>query len=83
MSPSPDLQPGESWRDIDGKRHFGATYYAELFSYLGIRTIIRLEVANAEENAAFERHGSVVCTLEDLGCTDASERFSLAMQIQT
>ncbi len=77
MSPSSKLKAEEPWCDLDGKRHFGAIYYAELFAYLGIGMIVRLEDADAEENAVFERYGSAVCTLEDLGCTDPSERFSL------
>jgi hypothetical protein len=77
LSPSSKLKAEEHWCDLDGKRHFGAIYYAELFVDLGIRTVVRLEDADNEENAVFEQYGSAVCTLEDLGCTDPSERFSL------
>eukprot|EP00291_Cryptomonas_curvata_P016601 CAMPEP_0172155352 /NCGR_PEP_ID=MMETSP1050-20130122/2579_1 /TAXON_ID=233186 /ORGANISM="Cryptomonas curvata, Strain CCAP979/52" /LENGTH=286 /DNA_ID=CAMNT_0012824243 /DNA_START=54 /DNA_END=911 /DNA_ORIENTATION=- len=77
LSPSSKLKTEEPWCDLDGKRHFGAIYYAELFAYLGIRMVVRLEDADAEETAVFERYGSTVCTLEDLGCTERSERFSL------
>ena len=48
---------------------------------MGVRVVVWLEKLDSikleHAEAAFGGHGLAVCTLEDLGCTNASERFSL------
>ena len=65
--------------DIDGERHFSALFYADLLAYMGASMVVWLDKLDSrkQDEAAFEEHGLAVCTLEDLGCTDPSERFSL------
>ena len=38
--------PGRAWEDIDGRRHFSAEYYADLFHELNVRLILRVVRAN-------------------------------------
>ena len=46
---------------------------------MGVSVVVWLDTPDSrkQDHAAFEAHGLAVCTLEDLGCTDSSERFSL------
>ena len=76
LTPSSNIPCGRLWCDKDGKRHFSSSFYAELLSYLCVSLIIRLD-AEHEDDAVFDSRGVAVCTLEDLGCRDATEHFSL------
>jgi hypothetical protein len=46
---------------------------------MGVSVVVWLDNLDnrKHDEDAFEEHGLAVCALEDLGCTDASERFSL------
>ena len=78
-TPSSQVPQCSSWADIDGSRHFSALFYADLLAYMGASMVVWLDKLDSrkQDKAAFEEHGLAVCTLEDLGCTDPSERFSL------
>jgi hypothetical protein len=68
-----------TWTDVSGERHFSAHFYADLLAYMGASMVVWLDKLDTrkQDAAAFEEQGLAVCTLEDLGCTDPSERFSL------
>jgi hypothetical protein len=46
---------------------------------MGVRVVVWLDQlpCRKQDDATLEEHGLALCTLEDLGCTDPSERFSL------
>jgi hypothetical protein len=78
-TPSSQVPECSTWSDIDGERHFSALFYADLLAYMGVSMVVWLDKLDVREQdeAVFKEHGLAVCTLEDLGCTDPSERFSL------
>ncbi len=78
-TPSSQVPDCSTWTDIGGERHFSAYFYADLLAYMGASMIVWLDKLDSrkQDAAAFEEHGLAVCALEDLGCTDPSERFSL------
>ena len=78
QTPSCKVPKGRLWYDTKGRREFCASFYAELLAYLGVGLVVRLdEQQHQDDDEAFERHELPVCTLEDLGCRDTRERFSL------
>lgn len=78
QNPSSEIVNNHLWADIDGIRHFSPDFYADLLATLGTTIVVILdEPAPNTSHAIFERHGLAVCTLEDLGCRDPADRFSL------
>jgi hypothetical protein len=77
LTPSTKIPCGRLWYDTNGKREFSAAFYAELMSFLRVTLIIRLDDEEHQDDDIFEKGGTAVCTLEDLGCRDPADRFSL------
>ena len=77
--PEPHALPeGAGWVDTDGVRAFSANFYADLFDFLKVTQVFRLDAAAGPEGAAaFEERGMLAYTPEDLGCADETDLFSL------
>ena len=77
--PEPHALPeGAGWVDTDGVRAFSANFYADLFDFLKVTQVFRLDPAAGPEGAAaFEERGMLAYTPEDLGCADETDLFSL------
>ena len=72
------LPEGTDWVDTDGVRAFSANFYADLFDFLKVTQVFRLDAAAGPEGAAaFEERGMLAYTPEDLGCADETDLFSL------
>ena len=76
LSPSANVPVSQLWSDKSGAREYGVSFYAELLAYLGVGLVVRLEEQHKGDEI-FELNGTQVCTLEDLGCRGARDRFSL------
>ena len=79
-SPSDDITKDCTWSDIDGQRYFGASFYADLLSFLSVSVVVTLDEADPERTEqlrdAFAAAGIDYCGFEDL-CGSGAGFFSL------
>ena len=69
-SPRLGLPPGQQWIDVDGRREFAPAFYADLFEYLGVAAVLRLDSAAAYDPVDFTRRRIRVADLRDPGSDD-------------
>ena len=70
------LSDNNLWQDVDGRRFFSASFYADLFEFMQVSHVMRLD-ATPQHDAPFEAKGMLVYTPEDLGCSDDEDLCSL------
>ena len=64
-SPRLGLPPGQHWIDVDGRREFSPSFYADLFEFLGVSAVLRLDAAAGYDPADFTRRDIAVADLHD------------------
>ncbi len=64
-SPRLGLPPGQQWIDVDGRREFAPPFYADLFEYLGVAAVLRLDSAATYDPVDFTRRRIRVADLRD------------------
>ena len=79
------IEDGWLWHDVDGRRFFSNTFYADLLRHLGVALVMSLgddsgpgaAGAASRRQAVFDAHGIDICTSEDLVGDCGAGRFSL------
>jgi hypothetical protein len=71
-APSPSVPPDRSCIEIDGRRQFSASFYADMLHRLGVKVVVRLDGA-ACDSSPFGHRGIRLCDREALGMAGCSE----------